>query len=241
MESRTEGAKKRTGLVVALVLCVALATAGGVMAWYNSQSQLTNTFSTGNIKPPTTDPDKPTDPIDPQHPTDPQVPNLDGNIYEKNWVDNSVITPGSVVPKDPNIGLAPESDDAYVFVYVKNNLGEGTTFAIDSSKWAPVAGNVTDDANTSDNVYKGGLFMYTNGGSDPALLAAADKGGNDVWTGPLFKEVVAADNAVISSNGTVVVSAYLAAKSNADEAFSAADAKDAAIAWAAYPAGPTVK
>ncbi|MDO4443231.1 MAG: SipW-dependent-type signal peptide-containing protein [Slackia sp.] len=244
MESKMEGAKKRTGLVVALVLCVALAAAGGVMAWYNAQSQLTNTFSTGNIKPPTTDPDT-GGPIDPQHPTDPQVPNLNGNIYEKNWVDKSVITPGSVVPKDPNIGLAPESDDAYVFVYVKNNLGTGTTFEIDAANWKPVDGHVADDANAGDNVYTGGLFMYTKGGSEPALLVsdktAKDAGGKDVWTDPLFKEVAAADNANINGNGTIVVSAYMAAASNADENFAAADAKAAAIEWAKHPNGPTVK
>lgn len=238
-----ENTKKKTGLIVALVLCVALAVVGGVMAWYNSQSQLTNTFTTGNIKPPTTDPDQPLTPLDPNTPPE-QGGNkgqVSGNIVEDKWIPNSAITPGSVVDKNPNIGLAPESDDAYVFVYVKNNLGEGTTFAIDTAKWAPVKDNVVDDANTNDNVYKGGLFMYTNGTSDPALLVAADKGGNDAWTGELFKSVTAADNASIQDQGTIVVSAYLAGGLKDGAQLTANDAKAAAITWAAHPAGPVVK
>lgn len=235
--------KKRTGLVIALVACLALVGVGGVMAWYNAQSQLTNTFTTGNIKPPTTDPDKPTEPIDPSNPDNPNVPNLNGNIYEKNWVDGSVITPGSVVPKDPNIGLAPGSDDAYVFVYVKNNFADGVTFEIDNSKWAPVANNVVDDANTGDSVYKGGLFMYTAGGANPVLLPSdkAPTGGSDVWTGPLFTHVTASDGATISNKDTIVVSAYLVAKSNATETFTADNAKAEAVKWANHPTGPTVK
>lgn len=234
-----EHAKKRTGLVVALVACLALVGVGGVMAWYNAQSQLTNTFTTGNIKPPTTDPDKPTEPIDPDHPTNPQVPNLDGNIYEKSWVDKSVITAGSEVAKDPNIGIAPGSDDAYVFVYVNNKLGSGTSFTIDDNVWKPVAGHVTA-VDEAKHVYSAGLFMYTKGSTEPVLLQAADTGGNDVWTGELFQTVTAADDANITGT-TMTVSAYLAAASNADEQLSAADAKQAAIEWANHPNGPAVR
>lgn len=237
--------KKRTGLVIALIACLALVGVGGVMAWYNAQSQLTNTFTTGNIKPPTTDPDEPEKPIKPE--TKPEdgghKGQVDGNIVEDKWIPGSAITPGSTVDKNPNIGLAPGSDDAYVFVYVKNNFANGVTFAIDNTKWAPVAGYVDDDTNTGDNVYKGGLFMYTKVGADPALLPS-DKTpvtGKDVWTGPLFKYVTASDDAVINDGDSIVVSAYLAAGKKDGAQLTANDAKAEAIKWANHPTGPTVK
>ncbi len=39
--------KKRTGLVIALVACLALVGVAGVMAWYSSTSEITNNFVNG--------------------------------------------------------------------------------------------------------------------------------------------------------------------------------------------------
>ena len=91
-----EKKKRRTVLAVALVACLALAGVMGVMAWYSSQSAITNTFTSGNIKPPTTDPTNPgnKDPLEPNK--DPQdgghKGQVDGNMVEDAWIPNSHIT-----------------------------------------------------------------------------------------------------------------------------------------------------
>ena len=51
--------KKRTGLVIALVACLALVGVAGVMAWYSSTSEITNNFVDGGITEPGTDPTDP--------------------------------------------------------------------------------------------------------------------------------------------------------------------------------------
>lgn len=242
---------KKKGLVIGLVLCLALVGVAGVMAWYASESSITNTFSTGNIKPPTTDPDQPTKPIDPNNPDKPVKPEhgvLDGNIYEKSWVPDSVIAPGSAVAKDPNIGLAPQSDDAYVFVYVKNNLGTGTYFEL-KNNWKAVSDQGVEKAdkyNNEANKYTGGLFMYTKDGQNPELLVADKKskaeGGKDAWTGTVFDNVHAAPSASITQQDpTMQVSCFMIAKSSSEENLTPGDAKTQAIAWANHPNGPTVK
>ena len=48
--------KKRTGLVIALVACLALVGVAGVMAWYSSTSEITNNFVDGGITEPGTAP-----------------------------------------------------------------------------------------------------------------------------------------------------------------------------------------
>lgn len=224
---------KRKGLAIGLVLCLALVGVGGVMAWYSSQSSITNTFTTGNIKPPTTDPTIPQKPINPDVAPDPEhnghKGQVSGNIVENNWVPGSVITAGSEIPKNPNIGIAPGSDDAYVFVYVNNKLGTGTSFKIDSAKWKAVDGLAT--AGTGVDEFTGGLFMYTTDGTNPALLDAQEAGGKDAWTGELFQTVHASADAQVTGT-EMTVSCYMVAKSNATEQFSAQDALNAAKEWA---------
>lgn len=226
-----EKTKKRTGLIVALVLCLALAAVGGVMAWYASQSSLTNTFAVGNIKPPTTDPDQPEKPLKPEVKPEEggHQGQVNGNIVEDKWIEGSKLTAGSHVAKNPNIGLAPESDAAYVFAYVKNDLGSGTYFTL-NEHWKPVDGQAVKHATGGDQAYESGLFMYVADGAEAAMLQPSVA---DVWTGELFSEVVADPNASIAGSPTMTVSCYMVAKSNASEVLSAKDATDAAIAWAA--------
>lgn len=230
MEQRNN---KKKGLVIGLVLCLALVGVGGVMAWYSSQSSITNTFTTGNIKPPTTDPTDPNKPLEPNVDPDPDhnghKGQVSGNIVENMWIPNSAITPGSEIPKNPNIGIAPGSDDAYVFVYVNNKLGTGTSFTI-GQNWKAVDGEATQG--TGANVYTGGLFMYTTDGANPALLDAQEAGGKDKWTGELFKNVHAAPDANITGNN-MVVSCYMLAKSSATEQLDTQNILKAAKDWAA--------
>ncbi len=222
-----EKKKRRTVVAVALVACLALAGVMGVMAWYSSQSAITNTFTSGNIKPPTTDPTNPEQGLnDGKH-----EGQVSGNIVENKWVPNSRITAGSTVAKNPNVGLAPKSDDAYVFVYVDNKLGTNTHFKLNAN-WKAVDGMATQ-YNSVEGEYTGGLFMYVgNGGSEAAMLQAQGEGGKDVWTGEVFSSVTADAGAVIESNPQMKVSAYMIAKSNASEELSAQAAIEAAKDWA---------
>ncbi len=234
METKTR--RKRTALAVVLVACLALAGVLGVMAWYSSQSEITNTFTTGNIKPPTTDPTDPgkKDPIDENK--DPSEGGhkgqVSGNIVEDAWIPNSHIAPGSAVAKNPNVGLAPTSDAAYVFVYVDNKLGDGTHFTLNAN-WKPVeATQYNPGTGAVEDEYTGGLFMYVAQGAEAAMLQPDSVGGLDVWTGEIFSSVSADADAQIAAKPQMKVSAFLIAKSNTSEELSAQTALTAAKNWA---------
>lgn len=224
--------KKRTGLVIALIACLALVGVGGVMAWYNAQSSITNNFTAGNIKDPENRPDE-TDPTKPGK--DPIVPETDdqgkvnGNIYEKNWVDGSKVTAGATVVKDPNIGLGKGSDNAYVFVHVKNELDAANTYFTLENGWKAVD-SAANSYTAVPNAYTGGLFVYVGSGTAPALLNANPN--TDSWTGPLFTNVHANDQFTPKA-GSIKVSSYLVAASNASETIDVAEITNSAIEWAA--------
>ena len=99
MEAEVKRRKRRV-VLVALAACLVVAGIGGTLAWFSAQSQLTNTFTVGNITPPTTDPNNPDQP-DVPFPTDPDTdPRIDGNLYEPHWVKDSAIAPNASVAKD---------------------------------------------------------------------------------------------------------------------------------------------
>lgn len=232
MYMETKKNRKRTVVAVALVACLALAGTMGVMAWYSAQSEITNTFTTGNIQPPTTDPTDPgaKDPLQPG--VDPSEGGhkgqMNGNIVEDAWIPNSHIAAGSTVAKNPNVGISPKSDAAYVFVYVDNNLGTGTHFKLNEN-WKAVEAT---QYNGVSGEYTGGLFMYVGkGGADATMLAPDTVGGLDVWTGEVFSSVTADADAVIQGNPQMKVSAYMVAKSSANEKLDAKTATDAAKVW----------
>lgn len=230
MEAEVKRRKRRV-VLVALAACLVVAGIGGTLAWFSAQSQLTNTFTVGNITPPTTDPDTGTD-IPEADKTDGK---LSGNLYEPNWVPGSKIGPGASVAKDPRVGIAGKktsgdtaSDPAYVYVYVKNNLPDGAYFTIGDA-WKPVDGKVTkyEGVSAETNNYKSGLFAYcgTNNSYDAGkgltLLATTDEvdgTAKDAWTAPLFTHIKTAkdyktDSFTATTQDNVKVYAYLAAKS----------------------------
>lgn len=223
MEERKKHGKRRV-ILVALAACLTVVTAGGVLAWFNVQSTLTNTFLVGNIKPPTTDPGNPDKPIEGNS-------NLSGNIYEPSWVKDSKIGPGATVAKDPYVGIGKGSDSAYVYVYVKNNMGHDSHFTL-NKEWASVdATAYTVSGEVQPGKYTGGLFVYGTAAKPTPLTATVDA---DAWTTkPLFEEILTPANAdfVGAANTTIEVHAYVAATSN--EKDSLADLDVAARAWAA--------
>lgn len=235
MDSKQTG-RKRTGLVVALALCCLLAV-GGVFAWFSAQDSKTNTFVQGDG---VTEPQKKPDPNNPQQGGVGPNEALDKWLIETNWKDNSAIAADSIVAKNPNVGIGKDSKDAYVFLEVENNLGDGSYFVL-GDNWAPVGGKVdkfngaTFPEGKTDRCYKGGLFVYvgdSKGADESAMAMLVHNASNDVYTGEAFDKIYTTkDYAFAGPSNTIKVKAYLAAAS-ADEDMTTQTVKGEIIAKA---------
>lgn len=226
--------KKRYGIVAALLLLV-LAAGVGTYAWLTATQSLENVFTVGSFGPTDKKPD----------PTDPEKPGTDANdngayLFETKWVDDSKIVPGATADKNPNVGIKKDSDDAYVFIYVKNAMVNNTAAPADTpyftlnDNWKPVDGEVTTSA---DGKYLSGLFMYAKGSTTgvPAVLKAKGAA-EDVYTGELFSKVVfpsILEGSMVATTPKMTVSAYIfGADQKGEEATPAANAVAQAKAWA---------
>lgn len=224
--------KKRYGIVAALLLLV-LAAGVGTYAWLTATQSLDNVFTVGSFGPTDKKPD----------PTDPEKPGSDENngayLFETKWVKNSKIVPGAAADKNPNVGIKKGSDNAYVFIYVKNAMVKDGTAATDTpyftlnNNWKPVEGKVSTSA---DGKCLSGLFMYAKDATaGPAVLGAKDAA-TDVYTGELFSKVVfpgTLDGSMVANKPKMTVSAYIfGADQKGAEADAAANALKQAKAWA---------
>lgn len=224
--------KKRYGIVAALLLLV-LAAGVGTYAWLTATQSLDNVFTVGSFGPTDKKPD----------PTDPEKPGSEENngayLFETKWVENSKIVPGATADKNPNVGIKKGSDNAYVFIYVKNAMVKDGTAVTDTpyftlnNNWKPVDGKVSTSA---DGKYLSGLFMYAKGATaGPAVLGAKDAA-TDVYTGELFSKVVfpgTLDGSMVANKPKMTVSAYIfGADQKGEEADAAANALKQAKAWA---------
>lgn len=224
--------KKRYGIVAALLLLV-LAAGVGTYAWLTATQSLENVFTVGSFGPTDKKPD----------PTDPEKPGSDENngayLFETKWVGNSKIVPGATADKNPNVGIKKGSDNAYVFIYVKNAMVKDGTAVADTpyftlnNNWKPVDGKVSASA---DGKYLSGLFMYAKDATaGPAVLGAKDATA-DVYTGELFSKVVfpgTLDGSMVANNPKMTVSAYIfGADQKGEETDAAANALKQAKAWA---------
>lgn len=234
--------KKRYG-VLAVVLVALLAAGVGTWAWLQATQSIDNVFTVGSIDAP----DKKPSTVDPEQPgTD----NNDSNarLFETKWVADSKMIPGATVDKNPNVGIKAGSDDAYVFIYVKNaivktgtSLDKTPYFTIKNTNWKPVAGQVkTNKDDNSGTEYVSGLFMYSKGSTDANLPAklVAKNAQQDVYTDELFTAVtipsamnstdVVETTADPKQAPTMTVSAYIfGAGQNGAEQGENADAQNA--------------
>ena len=233
--------KRKTVLIAALAACLILAVGGGVLAWFSAQDSVTNTFVQGDG---ITDPDKEPDPDNPTKPDPGSTVDPDGFITETEWVNDSSITPNSIVDKSPTSGLGKDSASAYVFAEVENNLGEGTYFILGDNWMAVEATPYTSPefaANLTElqkaRAYKSGLFVYTGGGTNGAVQLNAS-----TYTGELFRDVYINSGYqwpggnLPASSSSMLVKAYLVAQSNDKEDLVAkyeTEILPAAKAWAA--------
>ena len=221
--------KKRYGIVAALLLLV-LAAGVGTYAWLTAQSSLTNNFTTAGINKPTTDPDNPGQPI----PDDNNK--VDGNLTETKWVANSKLAPGVSVAKNPNVGIGKESENAYVYVFVKNNTASAeatdskTTYFTINDGWKPVEATAVAGEPTH---YLGGLFVYVGEGTEATPLIASKT--EDKWTGELFSKVTTpkeTEQKDFANPATMKVNCFIYAADETAEG-SSASAETAAKAWVA--------
>lgn len=215
--------KKRYGIVAALLLLV-LAAGVGTYAWLTATQRLENVFTVGSINTPEKKPD-------PNQPDKPGQENNDGKAYlfETKWNDSSKIVPGSSTDKNPNVGIAKGSDDAYVFIYVKNAMvKDGTDLANTpyfslNANWKAVDGQVTTSA---DGKYLSGLFMYAKGATSGPAVLGAENAAEDVYTGELFSKVLfpsTLEGSMVAENPKMTVYAYIFGADQKDGNTSAAD------------------
>lgn len=172
----TERKNKKIIAVIIFALLIAFLVSAGTIAWLTRKSSVTNTFTVGSFEVPTTSPTG--DPI-----------SLDGNIYEPSWnlEEEHKLIPSATFDKDPYIGIGEGSEDAVVYVYIKNNMSNKVYFTINEG-WEAVENETT--AGSQEGTYTSGLFKYTAG-----LSGATDA---DVWTtNPIFSQVVTADDATV--------------------------------------------
>lgn len=233
-------AKRRTILTVCLALALMASAILGTIAYMTASSSKTNTFTVGKFDKPTTDPETGEELKD----------KLNGYIIEKKWVENSKLVPGGEIAKDPRIGIGKDSEDAYVYAFVKNPMvysGEseeatvirdGSVYFTLNKDWEFVEADGIDykELEVSDvKYYTGGLFKYV-GGTNGVLSAAKE----DAWTGAIFdkvivgKDVNTAKMAEDNADTKIVVSAFIHQATNGDgETDLAETAETAAKAWAA--------
>ena len=226
--------KKRYGIVAALLLLV-LAAGVGTYAWLTATDDLHNVFTIGKFeapenKPSTTDPEQPGD-----------QPGGGAYLFETKWDENEEhkMVPGSSMDKNPNVGIKKGSDDAFVFIHVKNAVVKNdTTYAKTpcfdlGSNWKPVTGETKTNA---DGKYVSGLFMYAKDSTDGPAKLGAKLAPKDVYTGELFSKVAIpgamTSEDVVTGEGVkpeIVVSAFIF---GADQSDGTTSAEDNAIAQA---------
>ena len=229
--------RKRTLAIIAVVVCLALAAVGGTIAWLTASSNVTNSFTVGEITEPTTPPgDEPTpDPGDPDNNA-----KLDGNIYEI-FDDGSKIIPGGEIQKRPWIGIGEGSESSYVFAYIDNKMmsdsadgADWTNFMLNTG-WAPLE-NQSDVYNWTSDHYTGGLFMWVGNGNTTNANTLVGAELNDVWTNePVFNTVLVPESAVASDfvgEPTMNVHSFIIA---ATDDIDTQKAIEQAVAWANDP------
>lgn len=224
--------RKITLTIIAVLLIVTLIL-GGTIAWLTSTSKLNNTFTVGQINPIDPTPVNPgpgPSPI-PEEDKDGTNGRLNGNLYEPHWIKDSLLIPSAQIEKDPYVGIGPNSEESYIYVYVKNTMknNDHVYFDIDTTNWEEISGHVTKTADSQH--YIGGLFRYKT-----TLTGKAD---NNTWTETsLFKQIKVADNAVsedftIAENGKEVgaiqVFAYIHQAKDANKKDLKATSETAAI------------
>lgn len=249
---------KRNAIIAALAVLVVALAVGGTIAWLTAQDALSNTFTVGSFNDPGNEPGTDTGKNEDKDET--TTPNTDGYLFETAWPEKDPkLTAGVAQAKNPNVGIGAGSDEAYVFLYVRNaalDSTKGDTLAADApyftlqKQWGVA---VVGDANystastavaTPPNTYVDGLFVYTDGGQAPTTLSAGTD--EDAYTGELFETITMPSNVdtrLYAENPEIEVYAFIyAADANKKpEGGSYDQALEEAKAWADKIKKQTIK
>lgn len=272
-------AKRKQILTVCLSLALVACALVGTIAYMTAKDDKTNTFTVGSFDDPTKPPsdggqeggsDKGKDTEedgsgDGKYPDsdkgEDQLPtNFKGHILEAKWdaTTEHKLLPGASVEKDPRIGIGANSEEAYVYAYVKNDVLNNTAKADENKKkyvsfllnagWEPVSADSKDyfvkgnDVSEGTPTYVSGLFRYKGTTSDNGsswtytLKPEKNKG---VWTGTIFSKVDVSEEADLtdfntedSNSPTITVSAFIHQAKDGEDNSLKGTADAAAIEWA---------
>lgn len=214
MKEQRNKTTKRNMMLVMVAMLLVISLVGGTMAWLTIRDSLSNSFTVvvGKV----TDPEVPEDDDEengktqPEDPKNPYEVALSGNIYEPSFdpsADNN-ISLGTLVEKDPYIGLGAGSESSYVFAWWDDNT-QYYASAADANAQTPVvkegAFNIEPADSTEDGVLTevdgywkpvdgtsagtdgtSALYVWCNAGGKPVALETSTDA--TVWTDVLFKK-----------------------------------------------------
>lgn len=225
---------KKNILLVALALMLIVGLIGGTMAWLTAQDNVENVFTVGNI-------DKPKQPVDPSDPNKPVDPDdgkyndgeteLKGNIIEPDWIESEEhkMVPGASFDKNPQIGIGPKSEAAYVFAWVidasKYNIGEtayngALIYTINECNDTNREGWLKVEDPTTDMKGYSALYVWATWDETAAqAVATALKPVSETtesvtttksaWTNPLFDKVTVNGDATSIEQGNMTVHCFI--------------------------------
>lgn len=157
----------------------------------DATADLHNVFTIGKIEAPDKKPD----------PENPEQPGTEAGggayLFETKWDPSAEhkMIPGSPMGKNPNVGIKNGSDDAFVFIYVKNAVVKNsaglasTPYFTLNANWKPVSAEQVT-TNGTEGQYVSGLFMYAKGAENGPVALGAKEAAKDVYTGELFSQVM---------------------------------------------------
>jgi predicted ribosomally synthesized peptide with SipW-like signal peptide len=211
-ETKAKSTNKTKMTAVIALLLVCLLAVGGTIAYLTTHSKLSNTFTVGDIA--TIDPEEPAPSPDPDNPIDKDPTKLNGNLYEPHWVNNSKLSPGATVSKEPYVGVGAGSEACDVYVYVTNEMANNNMMYFEmNAGWSVVEANAVQVG--GQTYYTGGLFKY-DAGLDASKLSKENH--ENAWTTKaLFDNVIVSEDANIAdfkvlegaSGRTITVQAFL--------------------------------
>lgn len=170
--------KKKALLMVLAAALIVVASIGGTLAWLSDKTDaITNTFTAGKV---------------------------DISLAETTGTDY-VLVPGAEIAKNPKITVKANSEDSYVFVKVKNPLGQGITLDIASADWQAVSG--ISGLATGETVYK---YVGSLANSSDIIVKSTSDINLQVFT----KVTVPNTLTNTMTGGDIVVTAYAVQASN---------------------------
>lgn len=202
--------KKTLTIAIALVLVVALAV-GATYALLTDKKEITNTFSAGKVIGDDTEFTL----------VESKVVKNSAGAYVKDegptkgttnsGIEYTDVLPGAPIYKDPTVSVKGLVADAYLFVVVTDNMGDGLTATVDTANWTKLGD-------------KGNQTLYAVKANDGLVKAADVKDNALSWTILKGNQVLVANDyaPVEGADATsITFTAYLIQAAGQDDAVDA--------------------